>query len=230
MGGHSSRTNGNRTNNERTRTDCSGAEAPSSLADSGSNAQSRVCPSAAKRRLVEPPTTWFEARCSIQLSYGRVGGHCSRTNRRGVSPWRGTTLSAGCAPMAKKFYVVWRGIKTGMFHDWPTTLALVDGFSGAQYKSFPTLAEAEAAFRSGAPARSSAPAGGKPRVVRTDHADAVAASTRSSSAMAPAIRTRKSRLRAWRSTRVANSRAFGTARTTPPEPTTPRNSMRCFRH
>jgi hypothetical protein len=21
----------------------------------------------------EPPTTWFEARCSIQLSYGRVG-------------------------------------------------------------------------------------------------------------------------------------------------------------
>jgi hypothetical protein len=22
----------------------------------------------------EPPTTWFEARCSIQLSYGRVAG------------------------------------------------------------------------------------------------------------------------------------------------------------
>ena len=22
----------------------------------------------------EPPTTWFEARCSIQLSYGRVPG------------------------------------------------------------------------------------------------------------------------------------------------------------
>ena len=21
----------------------------------------------------EPPTTWFEAKCSIQLSYGRVG-------------------------------------------------------------------------------------------------------------------------------------------------------------
>ena len=41
--------------------------------------------------------------------------------------------------MAKKFYVVWRGVKTGVFHDWPTTLALVDGFPGAQYKSFPTL-------------------------------------------------------------------------------------------
>ena len=54
--------------------------------------------------------------------------------------------------MAKKFYVVWRGVKTGVFHDWPTTLALVDGFPGAQYKSFPTLSEAETAFREGAPA------------------------------------------------------------------------------
>src|SRR6186713_2814036 len=80
--------------------------------------------------------------------------------------------------VAKKFYVVWRGIKTGVFHDWPTTLAQVDGFSGAQYKSFPTLPEAEAAFRRGAPPRSAAPAAGssKARVVRTDHADAVAAS------------------------------------------------------
>ena len=92
----------------------------------------------------EPPTTWFEARCSIQLSYGRVGGHCSRPSHSRVSPWRGTLLSAGCAPMAKKFYVVWRGVKTGVFDDWPTTQALVDGFAGAQYKSFPTLAEAEA--------------------------------------------------------------------------------------
>jgi ribonuclease HI len=78
--------------------------------------------------------------------------------------------------MAKKFYVVWRGVKTGVFHDWPTTLALVDGFPGAQYKSFPTLAEADSAFRGGAPARKpGVSAGGKPRVVRTDHADAVAA-------------------------------------------------------
>jgi ribonuclease HI len=78
--------------------------------------------------------------------------------------------------MAKKFYVVWRGVKTGVFHDWPTTLALVDGFSGAQYKSFPTLAEAESAFRRGAPARTtSTRTAGKPRLERTDHADAVAA-------------------------------------------------------
>jgi ribonuclease HI len=78
--------------------------------------------------------------------------------------------------MAKKFYVVWRGVKTGVFDDWPTTLALVDGFPGAQYKSFPTRPEAEAAFRSGAPARSAvAKSGSKPRVARTDHADAVSA-------------------------------------------------------
>jgi ribonuclease HI len=78
--------------------------------------------------------------------------------------------------MAKKFYVVWRGEKTGVFDDWPTTLALVDGFPGAQYKSFPTLADAEAAFRRGAPARSTAGrSASKPRVARTDHADAVAA-------------------------------------------------------
>jgi ribonuclease HI len=77
--------------------------------------------------------------------------------------------------MAKKFYVVWRGVKTGIFSDWPTALALVDGFPGAQYKSFPTLGEAEAAFRRGAPPRTVAPAGGKPRVARTDHADAVTA-------------------------------------------------------
>jgi len=78
--------------------------------------------------------------------------------------------------MAKKFYVVWRGEKTGVFDDWPTTLALVDGFAGAQYKSFPTLAEAVAAFRRGAPAHNTTTkAGSKPRVDRTDHADAVAA-------------------------------------------------------
>jgi ribonuclease HI len=79
--------------------------------------------------------------------------------------------------MAKKFYVVWRGVKTGVFDDWPTTHALVDGFAGAQFKSFPTLAEAQTAFRSGAPARNTAAKGTpKPRVARTDHADAMAAS------------------------------------------------------
>lgn len=48
--------------------------------------------------------------------------------------------------MAKKYYVVWAGRKTGIFNDWPSTLASVDKFKGARYKSFPTLAEAEQAF------------------------------------------------------------------------------------
>src|SRR5690349_57456 len=123
----------------------------------------------------ELPTTWFEARCSIQLSYGRGAGIVAVEATFGRPPWLRPVLSSGCAPMAKKFYVVWRGVKTGVFDDWPTALALVDGFPGAQYKSFPTLAEAEAAFRRGAPPRIPAGAPTAPRIVRTDHADAVTA-------------------------------------------------------
>jgi len=51
--------------------------------------------------------------------------------------------------MAKKFYVVWQGRETGIFTDWPTAKRSVDKFPGARYKSFPSKAEAEAAFRSG---------------------------------------------------------------------------------
>lgn len=48
--------------------------------------------------------------------------------------------------MAKKFYVVWQGRETGIFTDWNTCKKHIDKFAGARYKSFPTLAEAEAAF------------------------------------------------------------------------------------
>jgi ribonuclease HI len=54
--------------------------------------------------------------------------------------------------MAKKYYVVWSGRQTGVFEDWETTRQLVDGHPGARYKSFPTLAEAQSAFRAGATA------------------------------------------------------------------------------
>jgi ribonuclease HI len=54
--------------------------------------------------------------------------------------------------MAKKYYVVWSGRRTGVFDDWETTRQLVDGHPGARYKSFPTLAEAQSAFRAGATA------------------------------------------------------------------------------
>lgn len=79
--------------------------------------------------------------------------------------------------MAKKFYVVWAGRKTGIFTDWASTLASVDKFKGARYKSFPTQAEAEKAFSSGgvAPTRARpanrAPARGSQSTSSTVHYD-----------------------------------------------------------
>jgi len=52
--------------------------------------------------------------------------------------------------MAKKFYVVWIGHQPGIFTDWATCERQTKGFKGAQFKSFPTLEEAELAFK-GAP-------------------------------------------------------------------------------
>jgi len=54
--------------------------------------------------------------------------------------------------VAKKFYVVWQGRETGIFKDWATCKKQIDKFAGARYKSFPTQAEAEAAFHGGASA------------------------------------------------------------------------------
>ena len=53
--------------------------------------------------------------------------------------------------MAKKpkFYVIWQGHVPGVYTDWPTAKQQVDGYGGAKYKSFPSRAQAEAAFRSG---------------------------------------------------------------------------------
>ena len=62
-----------------------------------------------------------------------------------VRPARGTEL-------AKKFYVVWAGRKTGVFTDWATAQQHVDKFPGARFKSFPSQAEADQAFRAGRPA------------------------------------------------------------------------------
>ncbi len=54
--------------------------------------------------------------------------------------------------MAQKFYVVWSGRQTGVFTDWATTQQSVDKHPGARFKSFPTRAEAEQAFRVGSKA------------------------------------------------------------------------------
>lgn len=47
-----------------------------------------------------------------------------------------------------KFYVVWKGIQPGIYTSWAACEAQVKGFPGARFKSFPSKAEAEAAFHS----------------------------------------------------------------------------------
>jgi ribonuclease HI len=47
-----------------------------------------------------------------------------------------------------KFYVVWKGRKTGVFSTWQECSAQVTGFNGAEYKSFENRLIAEEAFRS----------------------------------------------------------------------------------
>ncbi len=46
-----------------------------------------------------------------------------------------------------KFYVVWKGRKTGVFSSWDECAAQVQGYPDAEYKSFPSLAAAEQAFQ-----------------------------------------------------------------------------------
>ncbi len=47
----------------------------------------------------------------------------------------------------QKYYVVWQGKQPGIYTDWDTCKAQVQGVQGAQYKGFDTMAEAEAAIR-----------------------------------------------------------------------------------
>ena len=47
---------------------------------------------------------------------------------------------------AKKYYVVWKGKKTGVFDNWKECEAQIKGVEGAVYKSFPGLGEARNAF------------------------------------------------------------------------------------
>ncbi len=51
--------------------------------------------------------------------------------------------------MAKKtkYYVVWKGAKPGIYDSWKACAEQVHGYPDARYKSFPTLKEAEAAFK-----------------------------------------------------------------------------------
>ncbi|MDR1725906.1 MAG: ribonuclease H family protein [Bacteroidales bacterium] len=47
----------------------------------------------------------------------------------------------------KKFYVVWKGKHTGIFSTWDECKKNVEGYDGAEYKSFNTESEAKRAFR-----------------------------------------------------------------------------------
>ncbi len=46
----------------------------------------------------------------------------------------------------KKFYVVWRGLKPGIYESWDEAKKQVSGFVGAEYKAFTSRKDAEEAF------------------------------------------------------------------------------------
>jgi len=46
-----------------------------------------------------------------------------------------------------KFYVVWKGRQTGIFHSWEECSAQVSGYPGARYKAFESLPAAKVALR-----------------------------------------------------------------------------------
>lgn len=48
--------------------------------------------------------------------------------------------------MKKKFYVVWKGRKTGIFESWDECEKQIKGFQGAKYKSFDNFQLAKTAF------------------------------------------------------------------------------------
>lgn len=60
-------------------------------------------------------------------------------------------------PERPKFYVVWKGRKSGIFSSWAACAAQVQGYTGAQYKSFTSRAAAEQAFKGKYAAQSGKP-------------------------------------------------------------------------
>lgn len=51
----------------------------------------------------------------------------------------------------KKFYVVWKGRETGVFHSWDACEKQVKGFDAARFKSYDSEREAQEAFSAGPP-------------------------------------------------------------------------------
>jgi ribonuclease HI len=48
--------------------------------------------------------------------------------------------------LAKKFYVVWKGVEPGIYDSWKECERQIKGFTGAVYKSFPSMEMAETAW------------------------------------------------------------------------------------
>ncbi|MCG7530695.1 ribonuclease H family protein [Psychrobium sp. MM17-31] len=77
--------------------------------------------------------------------------------------------------MSKKHYVVWKGLKTGVFDSWPEVKSYIDGQADAQYMGFASKQLAEEAFKDNYTralmkrslekgGKASAPASSKPKV------------------------------------------------------------------
>jgi len=49
----------------------------------------------------------------------------------------------------KKYYVVWKGVKPGIYSDWASAQAQIKGFTGALFKSFESSVAAVQAFSDG---------------------------------------------------------------------------------
>jgi len=56
--------------------------------------------------------------------------------------------------LAKKFYVVWKGRKPGVYKDWNSCKKQVDAYAGAKYKSFKTWDEALDQYQNNKPGSS----------------------------------------------------------------------------
>ncbi|HLS29593.1 MAG TPA: ribonuclease H family protein [Flavobacteriaceae bacterium] len=48
----------------------------------------------------------------------------------------------------KKYYVVWKGKKPGIYKSWEECKAMISGYKNPQYRAFPTKAQAQEAFES----------------------------------------------------------------------------------
>lgn len=68
----------------------------------------------------------------------------------------------------KKYYVVWQGVRPGVYDSWEACKAEVTGYDHALYKSFPSRAEAEQAFNDN-PWKHLAAKKEGPREVSTSH-------------------------------------------------------------